>query len=136
MTAATATQYMWTNMHCTCLERVDPRVPLAALSNRAALFLERATNDTEEVFEVIVLREEHRFLMMLELMSTTTIAECVELLFRRTDILTRAAWTPFLRCTADLAGAGECGQTLLLQVQISQRYVLPGLWLGLPGCAC
>ena len=67
-------------------------------------------------------------------MSTTTVAERRELLFRRADIDTRAAWTPFLRFTADRAG--ECGQMLLLQVQISQRYVLPGLWLGLPGCAC
>ena len=100
-------------MHGTCLERVEPRVPLAALSNSAALFLERATNDTEEVFEVFALREE-RLLMLLEFgVSSTTVAERVELQVRRADIDTRAAWTPFLRSTADRGGEGR--QTLLFE---------------------
>ena len=107
VTAASAALHMWTNTHGTCLERVDPKVPLTVLTESAALFFERATIHTEEVL-VYVLREE-RLLMLLELMSTTTVAERVELLFRRADIDTRAAWTPFLRFTADRGGEGLGG---------------------------
>ena len=44
--------YTWTRMHGTHLELVDPHVPLCAFSGRASLFLERATNDKEHVFEM------------------------------------------------------------------------------------
>ena len=110
VTAASAALHMWTNTHGTCLERVDPKVPLTVLTDSAALFFDRATIHTEEVFEVYVLREEHRLLMLLGFgVSTTTVAERVELLFRRADIDTRAAWTPFLRFTADRGGEGLGG---------------------------
>ena len=61
----TAALYMWTNMCGTHLEREMLHVPVAALTNRVALFLERATNNNEEVFEVDVLREKHCFSMFL-----------------------------------------------------------------------
>ena len=38
--------------------------------------------------------------------STTTVAEWIEEFFKRTDIVTQAAWRPFLRFTAGRAGSG------------------------------
>ena len=49
VTAGTAALLMWTKMHGTDLERVDPHFPLAARADTAALILERATNNNEEV---------------------------------------------------------------------------------------
>ena len=62
VTAATAILYMWTNMYGTYLKRVGPQGSIG-LADRAAFFLECATNYNEEVFEEVVLCEEHRLLL-------------------------------------------------------------------------
>ena len=95
-------------------------------TDRASVFLECATNGNGEVFEVDVLREEHRLLMLLEFdAGSNAIAECIAVLPKRIDIVTRAARTPYPRFTADRAG--EFGQTLPLQVRISAAFLTSAL---------
>ena len=103
MAATTAALYMWTKMYgLYYVERVNLHVPSAALTDRTSLHFERATNDTEEVFEIDALRDEHRLLISLRFeLTTTTVVELM----------------PFLTFTADRAD--EFRQALLLHVQIS-----------------
>ena len=55
----------------------------------ATLFLVHASNDNEDVFEVDLLREVHRLLMLLGIdVRRTTVAEWIEVLFKRIDIVT------------------------------------------------
>ena len=64
--AAAAVLHVWTKMYGTYLERVGLQGS-TGLADRAAFFLERATNDNEEVLEEDVLCEEHRLLLLVGL---------------------------------------------------------------------
>ena len=57
------------------------------------------------MLEMDALRDEHRLLMLLRFdVATTMVAELIEVLFKPTDIVTRAACTPLLRFISDRVG--------------------------------
>ena len=69
--------------------------------------------------------------------ATPTAADWIETLFKRTNILTRAAWTSLVRLAADLAG--DFAQALLRQELVSVENpasaVAAGAWKSaLPMC--
>jgi len=118
--AATAALYMCVKLRDNPLERIGIDGVLPALLDGAMLFLERATNDDEPVLDEAVFLEEFRLLDALSFeVNTPTVAEWIEVRFKRTDITTRAAWTPLLRFAAD--AAQEFVQVFLLQVQLSEQ---------------
>ena len=118
--AATATLYMCVKLHDNPLERIGVDGRLLVLVAGAILCLELATNDSEPTLEEDVLREECRLLHAWSYeLTTLTVAEWVEVLFNRTDIMKCAACTLLLRFAAD--AAREFAQVLLFQVQLSEE---------------
>jgi len=118
--AATAALYMCVKLRDNPPERMGIDGVLPALVDEATWFLERTTNDNEPVLEEHVSREEFRLLDALNFeVTTATVAEWIEFLFKRTDVMTRKACTPLLRFAAD--AALEFVQVFLFQVQLSEE---------------
>ena len=102
------------------LERIGVDNALPALVDAATSFLERATNHNEPVLEEDVFREECRLLHALSSeLTTPTVAEWIEVLFKRTDVITRVACPLLLRFAAD--AALEFAEFLLFQVPLSEK---------------
>ena len=111
--AATATLYMCVKLHDNPPERIG-------VDGRLLVLVAGATLCLEPVLEEDVLREECRLLHAWSYeLTTLTVAEWVEVLFKRTDIMTCAACTLLLRFAAD--AAREFAQVLLFQVQLSEE---------------
>ena len=101
MVAATATLFTYVELRENRLERIGAVGTSPAFVDGASLALERATKDNLPVFAEDAVREERLLRATTFHVTTPTMARWMEVLFKRTDITTRAARTPLPKFAAD-----------------------------------